>query len=90
MATGGSKAAFFQRFGYAASQWEVLASDILRHAHENDIVAAELVTFGTRYVVDCLLTSPEGTRLHIRSAWFIDHDKQEPRFITAHPLPKKS
>jgi hypothetical protein len=44
--------------------------------------------YGTRYAVDGFLTAPDGTRLNIRSAWFIDHGTQEPRFVTAHPPPK--
>jgi hypothetical protein len=86
---GGSKAVFFLRFGYAASHWGILAADILRHACENEIATVENVPYVKRYVVDGLLTAPDGTRLNIRSAWFIDHGTQQPRFITAHPLPKK-
>jgi hypothetical protein len=85
---GGSKAVFFQRFGYTASHWQILAEDLMRHARENEIVAMEAGHYGTRYAVDGFLTAPDGTRLNIRSAWFIDQGTQEPRFVTAHPLPK--
>jgi len=38
--------------------------------------------FGTRYVIDGLLTAADGRRLNVRTAWFID-DGEVPRFITA-------
>lgn len=86
--SGGSKAAFFQRFGYSLCEWEILARDLLLHARRNEVLAQEQVRYGTRYVIDGCLTAPDGTSLNIRSAWFINHGTQEPRFVTAHPLPK--
>ena len=65
---GGSKAAFFLKFGYAAGHWQILAADILQHARENDVVTMEDVPYGKRYVVDGFLTAPDGTCLNIRSA----------------------
>ena len=37
------------------------------------------------------LAGNEGLRpvLNVRSAWFIDIDSAMPRFVTAHPLPKR-
>lgn len=85
---GGSKAAFFLRFGFSASQWDRLAQALLQHGLENEVVECAENRFGTRYVVDGQLTAPDGTCLNIRSAWFIDHGTEQPRFVTAHPLPK--
>ena len=76
---GGGKAVFFLRFGYAASQWRILAADLLPHAWENDVAAMEGVPYGKRYVVDGLMTAPDGTRLDIRSAWFILNGKMNRR-----------
>ncbi len=85
---GGSKARFFHRFGYMTIQWQVLAEDLMRHARANEVVAMEPGRYGTRYVVDGFLTAPDGTCLKIRAAWFIDLGTDQPRFVTAHPLPK--
>jgi len=85
---GGSKAAFFLRFGFAAARWQQLAEALLRHAKENELIEPEQIRHGTRYVVDGPLTAPDGTVLHIRSAWYIDLGSDTPRFVTAHPLPK--
>lgn len=35
---GGSKAAFFLRFGFTAPEWSQLAHALLRHAGENEVV----------------------------------------------------
>lgn len=87
---GKSKAAFFGAFGFHVEKWEVLATALKRHAMENSVIKAEETPFGTRYVVDGMLTAPNGISLNIRSAWFIDKGKSEPRFITAFPLERKN
>jgi hypothetical protein len=85
---GGSKAAFFLRFGFKVTQWRRLAALLLRHACENPVAEEEKILYGTRYVVDGPLHAPDGNDLNIRSVWFIDHGMELPRFVTAHPLPK--
>jgi len=85
---GGSKAKFFLRFGFTAAGWQRLAEALLRHARENEVAAMEQTTHGSRYVMDGPLTAPDGSRLNIRSAWYINPDGGAPRFVTAHPLPK--
>jgi hypothetical protein len=55
---------------------------------ENEVVASDQTPHGIRYAVDGPLVAPTGESLNIRTAWFIDHGTETPRFITAHPLPK--
>ena len=85
---GGSKAAFFLRFGFTVTEWTRLAGALLRHARENEVVATEQTPHGTRYVVDGPLTTIAGVSLNVRTAWFIDPAGDAPRFVTSHPLPK--
>lgn len=85
---GGSKAWFFLRFGFTVADWQRLAEALLRHAREHDVVETEQTLHGTRYVVDGPLTAPDGTRLNVRSAWYINPGSDAPRFVTAHPLPR--
>jgi hypothetical protein len=85
---GGSKAAFFLRFGFTVAEWQRLAEALRRHARENDVAATEQTPHGVRYVVDGPLTAPDGTSLNIRTAWYINPGGDAPRFVTAHPLPK--
>jgi hypothetical protein len=86
---GGSKARFFLRFGFTVAEWGRLAEALARHAREHDVMMVGQTVHGTRYVVDGLLIAPDGSRLNIRSAWYIDRQgERAPRFVTAHPLPK--
>lgn len=85
---GGSKAAFFLRFGFTVAEWRRLAEALLRHARENEVVGTEATRHGTRYAVDGPLTAPNGAILNVRSAWYIDPGSDAPRFVTAHPLPR--
>ena len=66
---GGSKARFFLRFGFTLAEWRQLAEALIRHARENDVSAMEQTARGSRYVVDGLLTAPDGSQLNIRCAW---------------------
>ena len=86
---GKSKASFFTQFGFDSSRWEELAGPLKQHAKDNEITLEVQTTFGTRYVIDGLLTAPDGRRLNVRTAWFIDGDGEVPRFITAHPLRRR-
>lgn len=85
---GGSKAAFFLRFGFSVAEWRTLADALLRHATENDVVETEATPHGRRYVVDGPLLAHDASELNIRTAWFIDAVGAAPRFVTAHPLPR--
>ena len=86
---GKSKASFFMQFGFNSSRWEELVGALKQHAKDNDITIEEKTIFGTRYVIEGPLTAPDGRRLNVRTAWFIDDDGEVPRFITAHPLRRR-
>jgi hypothetical protein len=86
---GRSKAAFFRQFGFSVEKWDELAAALRDHCLENPVVHTEETVFGTRHVVDGLLKAPDGTELNVRSAWFIDKGRNEPRFISAHPLKRR-
>jgi hypothetical protein len=86
---GGSKAVFFLRFGFTVAEWERLAWSLRAHAIENEVSEAQENRHGVRYAVDGPLSAPDGTVLNVRTAWFIDANSETPRFVTAHPLPKR-
>jgi hypothetical protein len=85
---GGSKASFFLRFGFRATDWRRLAEALLQHARDNEVVETEPTAHGIRYVVEGSMITPDGTSLNVRTAWYISPDSDAPRFVTAHPLPK--
>ena len=63
---GKSKASFFMQFGFDSSRWEELALALKQHAKDNDITLEEHTIFGTRYVIEGLLTAPDGRRMCVR------------------------
>ena len=85
---GRHKATFFVRFGFSVEDWRSLANALCAHALENDISKEELSRYGTRYVVDGIITTADGRQPWLRSVWFIDnHDEDQiPRFVSAYPL----
>lgn len=85
---GGSKATFFLRHGFTVGDWQKLAEALLQHARENEVVETEETPHGCRYAIDGPLAGADGTRLNVRSAWYINPHSEVPRFVTAHPLPR--
>ena len=86
---GRHKAAFFTRYGFSASRWEVLADELRRHAADNEVVKAEKTPFGIRYTVEGPLSTPGGEQVKIRVVWFVEHSDTVPHLVTAYPLPRK-
>ena len=86
---GRHKAAFFNRFGFAAESLERLDSALMRHALDQEVAKMEDTRFGTRYTVEGTIIAPNGDGILIRSVWFIDKGKDIPRFVTAYPLGRK-
>jgi hypothetical protein len=47
-----------------------------------------MTQYGVNYVVDGSLATPIGITVNVRTVWIIEAGEEEPRFVTAHPLPK--
>jgi hypothetical protein len=86
---GRSKADFFTRFGFSASQWLVMTAALKEHAQANDVTRVEDSPFGKRYVIEGVIETPDGKTPLIRSIWFIGHSDTSPQFVTAYPLRRK-
>jgi hypothetical protein len=86
---GRSKAEFFMRFGFSSEQWEILAESLKCHAVYNEIAKTETSYFGTRYVIEGVIFSPDRRNPSVRSVWFIESGSDIPFFVTAYPLKGK-
>lgn len=82
---GGSKARFFQHFGFSLDNWSVLAETLRQHGSENKIVDAVESPFGCRYIVEGKIMSPDGRNPRVRTVWIVEKGESAPRLITAHP-----
>ncbi|MBW2535538.1 MAG: hypothetical protein JRI55_28865 [Deltaproteobacteria bacterium] len=82
---GRAKAEFFARFGFVADAWTELADSLRRHAAGNEVVKIERSPFGTRYIVEGPLTTPDDRNPEVRAVWFVERGETVPRFVTAYP-----
>lgn len=82
---GRDKAAFFTRFGFTIDEWVVLAEALMEHAKAFEVTKTAESRFGIRYVIEGQLQTPDGRNPIIRSVWFIAHEDDTPRFVTAYP-----
>ena len=83
---GRHKAAFFTRFGFTIADIETLTAALLRHAAEHEVAKSEVSPFGTRYVVEGELHTPDGRAPRLRVVWFIADGEVAPTLVTAYPL----
>jgi hypothetical protein len=86
---GRSKADFFTRFGFSATEWSVMAVALKEHAKAHQVKRAEDSPFGKRYVIEGIIEAPDGRTPLIRSIWFVGHSDTSPQFVTAYPLRRK-
>jgi hypothetical protein len=83
---GRSKARFFRRFGFQTEHWEELAQALRNHVANHDVAKTEGSPFGTRYVIEGIISTPDGRTPLIRTVWFIEMGEQTAKFVTAYPL----
>ncbi len=83
---GKHKAVFFTAIGFASADWQSLQRVLLQHVVEHDVVKVETTKFGLRYVVEGIISAPDGRSPLLRTVWFIRNDEGFPRFVTAYPM----
>jgi len=80
------KAGFFTRFGFSVAEWEMLA-EAMRHQLANHEVTQMIQNrHGTKFLIEGVLTTPDGRNPVVRSVWLIETGKQVARLITAYPV----
>lgn len=83
---GKSKAAFFLQCGFSVAQWNDMAEALREHAAQNAITITVASTYGTKYVVEGRITTPNQRHPFIRSVWIQEPDDDMPRLVTAYPI----
>jgi len=86
---GKGKAEFFVQFGFTPENWQTLASALMQHALEHDVIGQEPSPFGTRYIIEGEFQAVDGRRPLIRSIWFINTGSEIPRLVSAYPIKRK-
>jgi hypothetical protein len=89
-AHGKGKAAFFTRYGFSGTSWEILAEALLDHASEHEVRTLRTTLHGTNYVIEGELQTPDGRNPQVRSVWCVRHDDVIPYLVTAYPLEEEA
>ena len=82
---GGSKAAYFTRFGFRPEAWTMMEVALLEHAAEGDVVDEQDVPYGRLFAVEGRLVTPDRRNPVVRTVWMLALDDDRPRFVTAYP-----
>ena len=82
---GRTKALFLKNLGYDDSDPNILAQDLLTIAQEEDISDIQTSEFGTKYIIEGTIHTPNGATVAMRTVWIIELDNPQPRLVTAYP-----
>lgn len=83
---GSGKAKFFLGHGFATSQPEVLQAAIHQHAEVNAIKEVTRNEHGTKTIVRCSLSTPDGRNPCILVVWIREAGCDKQRLVTAYPF----
>jgi hypothetical protein len=83
---GRHKAEFFHSFGFKLEAWEELATALLNHARNHEIVEIVPTPFGQNFVIEGALPAPDGRAPKVRAVWFIANGEETATLATAYPL----
>ncbi|MDX2161387.1 MAG: hypothetical protein SF162_08700 [bacterium] len=86
----GGKDKFFKKFGFFVAQWERLQAALLRHGQTHEVTQIIVTDFGVKYLIDGHLVTPDERNPFVRSVWQLDHQANNPRFVTAYPVKELS
>ena len=75
---------FFLYFKLEA--WEKLATALLNHAQQHEVVEIVPTPFGQNFVIEGALTGPDGRTPGVRAVWFIANREEIATLATAYPL----
>lgn len=87
---GGSKAAFFLRFGFTVDRWEMFAEALRGHACAYDVASVTPTAYGRLYRIEGAIDTPDGRGPRVRSVWMVDTGADVPRLISAYPAEARS
>ena len=78
------KAGQFTRFGFTRADWTILATALRRHPVTNGVASSVVSPYGTKYVVQCRLETPDGAHPCLSTVWIVEPGMDEPRLVTAY------
>ena len=82
---GRAKARLLLAAGFDTTNVNILEQGLIAIALFEEVREVTPSAYGTKYVIDGSLQSPNGSLVQLRTVWIIDRDNSDPRFITAYP-----
>ncbi len=83
---GMSKAFFFNQLGYSINNWLDFSDNLMQMCYLYDISKIEQTIFGTKYIVEGWIKSPDNRNPLIRTVWFVSNNENTAKLVTAYPL----
>jgi hypothetical protein len=83
--TGRSKAAYFRQFGFQALSWRTLRDALFSHLATSESTTVVNSEFGTKYIVEGVLRTPDRREPRIIVVWFVATGTIVPKLVTAYP-----
>ena len=81
---GKFKAKLFRSLGFNETNVDILEESLLSIAQSNDIKEEISFQYGTKYIIDGKIETPNGKIVKIRTVWIIEEGEKKPRFVTAY------
>ncbi len=85
-AVGKSKAKFFRSFGFDETNVIQFGQGLIKIAQTKEVTDITETPYGTKYVIDGELETPNSVTIYLRTVWIIETGDNIPRLVTAHLL----
>ena len=85
-AVGKSKAKYFRSCGFDERNANQLAHGLLAIAQNVQVTNFERSPYGTKYVIDGEMETPNGVMIQVRTIWIVEKERDVPHFVTAYPI----
>lgn len=82
---GKFKAIFFYGLGYSREEWDVLAKDLEKICHDEEVERIEITKYGKKYIVPGRLIDPSGRSALVVTVWMLKNGEACLRLVTAYP-----
>jgi hypothetical protein len=84
-AVGKSKAKFFRSYGFDETNAAEFGQGLINIAQTKEVTNTTKTAFGTKYVIDGEMETPNGVTIYLRTVWIIESGDAVPKLVTAHP-----
>lgn len=81
---GRHKAVFFHRHGFDNTKIDFMIAQ-LRKLLNLKIENSSQNDYGTKYIINGFIDTPNNTEIKLTAVWFIEKDSDTPYFVTAYP-----